>query len=296
MAQATAAVLNCLNPVKDREGLPLDACGKCRACDRIARDMHVDVLRIEPDDNAAIKIDPIRDVLERTQFRPFEGRRRVVIIGEADALVAPAQNALLKSLEEPPSGTVFILTTAVPDALLPTVRSRCMRLAFGRLAEAEVAEVLARDHGFSSAQARAAAALADGSIGQAIALGSADLAVLREIALQLLAHAARSNVVAARLQAATTVVGPQKHENTREDIGLILRLVASMLRDIEVLNASGDTRVLANPALFDELASLARSYAGDRARAAFVAVDRAIDALGRNVGPKVVAEWVATQI
>ena len=68
----------------------------------------------------------IRDVIDRAQYRPFEGRRRMVIIDDADALVPPAQNALLKTLEEPPSASVFALVSAMPDALLPTVVSRCL--------------------------------------------------------------------------------------------------------------------------------------------------------------------------
>ncbi len=142
VARATAAALNCLAPIIDANGLPFDACLTCRSCDRISRDVHVEVVSLEPDDRASIKIDVIRDVLQRTAFRPFEGRRRVIIIRDADALEGAAQNALLKSLEEPPPGTVFVLTTAMPDALLPTVRSRCMRLRFGRLTQAEVARVL----------------------------------------------------------------------------------------------------------------------------------------------------------
>ena len=303
VAGATAAALNCVTPVRPSTSLgtggdlALDACGTCRSCDRIARRVHVEVLWLSPDDRASIKIDAVRAALEPTAFRPFEGRRRVVIIRDADALEPPAQNALLKSLEEPPPSTIFILTTAVPDALLPTVRSRCMRLRFGRLTEAEVADVLERDHEFAPREARAAAALADGSVGQAKALGSTDLAVLREVAVQLLRHAAGTSAVASRLLSAATVVfvAPKK-ERTREDVGLILRMLASMLRDIELVNSGGDTRGLANPALADELNALARPYAGARAREAFVAVDRAIAAIERNAGQKVVADWLATRI
>lgn len=296
VAGATAAAINCLSPINDADGLPLDACGTCRSCDRVARGVHVDVIRLEPDDMATIKIDVVRDMLERTGFRPFEGRRRVVIVREADALQPQAQNALLKSLEEPPPGTVFILTSAVPGALLPTVRSRCLRLRFGRLTENEVAALLQRDHELSASAARGLAALADGSIGQALALASADLALLRELGMQLLQHAARGTAVAPRLQAAATIVGPPKKERTREEIALILRLLASMLRDIELLKAGGDSRALANAAVAEELETLTRRFAGDRARDAFGAVDRAIAALERNAGAKVVAEWLATQI
>jgi DNA polymerase-3 subunit delta' len=296
VAEATAAALNCLTPVTDAEGFPIDACGTCRACDRILRGMHVDVFRLEPDERASIKIDVVRDVLERTGFRPFEGRRRVVTIREADTLEDAAQNALLKSLEEPPSSTVFILTTAVAGALLPTVRSRCMRLRFGRLTEAEVADLLARDHGFSAGDARSAAALADGSVGQALSLGATDLAVMRETAVQLLQHVAKNPPVASRLQSAATIIGTPKKERTREDLRLFLQFTASMLRDIELLGSGGDASVLANPALAGELGALSRSFGGERAREAFVAVDQAMAALARNAGTKVVAEWLATQI
>src|SRR5437868_4054634 len=124
VATATAQALNCTA----RDKPPLDACGVCHTCRRIARGVHPDVLLVEPGDSGSIKIDRVREIVESAGYRPFEGRRRVVIIDEADALVAGAQNALLKTLEEPPPSSVFILVTSRPDALLPTVRSRCHRL------------------------------------------------------------------------------------------------------------------------------------------------------------------------
>jgi DNA polymerase-3 subunit delta' len=296
VARALAQVVNCLQPVTT-DALPLDACGRCRACDRISRGLHVDVTVLEPDDKASIKTDVVRDVLDRVGYRPFEGRQRVVIIREADALEPQAQNALLKSLEEPPPGTMFILTTAVPGALLPTVRSRCMRIRFGRLTEDEVAQVLMRESGVSEADARVAAPLADGSAGAALALASADLAVLRELAFQLLRVAAQSSAITLRLQAATTLalVKP-KVDRSRDELGLILRMAASMLRDIELLNVGGDATVVANATHRDELAALCRAYSGSRARDAFSTMDRALAALERNAGTKVVADWVATHV
>ncbi|MGE3191627.1 MAG: ATP-binding protein [Vicinamibacterales bacterium] len=297
VAQAVAAVANCLEPVRDRAGLAVDACGVCRSCDRIERGVHVDVMAIEPDEKASIKIDVVRDLIDRIGFRPFEGRRRFVLIREADTLEPSAQNSLLKSLEEPPPATVFILTTAVPGVLLSTVRSRCMRLAFARLTEAEVADLLARDGEMDPREARALAALADGSVGQALALGNTDMAVLRETALLVLQEAARNAGAQGRLQAAAALVtGTAKKERPRDDIGLVLRLLASMLRDLEVLNAGGDARLLANPAMAEDLDPLRRAYSGERTREAFAAVDRALFALERNAGTKVVAEWLAMQL
>jgi DNA polymerase-3 subunit delta' len=290
--------VNCLNPVRTPDGqLPIDACGTCRACDRIARGVHVDVIAVEPDDKASIKIDVIRDILGRTAYRPFEGKRRLVLIREADTLEQASQNALLKSLEEPPPGTIFILTTAVPGALLPTVRSRCMRLRFGRLTSAEVTSALVRDHDHSETEARDAAPLADGSIGQALSLADNDLSDYRELAVNMLASAARRPDTQSRLNAAATLhTGSSKKERTRQDLAVLLRLMASMLRDLEAINAGADRAVLANPAMLDALEPLAPAFKGDRARDAFGAVDRALTALERNAGIKVVAEWLAVQV
>src|SRR4051794_8192070 len=147
-AIALAQALNCERPVPFGEGT--DACGECRSCTRIARGVHADVLVLEPGDSGAIKLDQVRDAIERTAYRPFEGRRRVVAIDGADALNVEAQNALLKTLEEPPPASMFVLITDRPDVLLPTVRSRCQRLRFGPLAPADVAGVLVGEHGMSA--------------------------------------------------------------------------------------------------------------------------------------------------
>jgi DNA polymerase-3 subunit delta' len=301
VARATAQAVNCLDPVKPAgepaPHLEMDACGRCRACDRIARGVHVDVLALEPDDKASIKIDLVRDTLSRTGFRPFEGRKRVILIREADTLEPTSQNALLKSLEEPPPGTMFILTTAVPGVLLPTVRSRCMRLRFGRLTSPEVTAALVRDHDYKDSEAREAAPLADGSLGQALALIDNDLTMFRELAIGLLQHTARRGDAQSRVQAASALhTGGSKKERTREDVAIVLRLMASMLRDLEAINAGADRAVLANPVLTGDLESLAGAYAGERARAAFGAVDRALTALERNAGTKVVTEWLAVQM
>jgi len=299
VARAAAQTINCLERAKPAGDLATDACGKCRACDRIARGVHIDVFMLEPDDRSSIKIDVVREVLSKTSYRPFEGRLRVVLVREADALEAQAQNSLLKSLEEPPPGTMFILTTSVPGLLLPTVRSRCMRLRFGRLTASEVATALTRDHDYSATAAREAAPLADGSLGQALALIDNDLTVFRDLAIGLLRHGAGHGDAQSRVQAVSvmhTTPGSSKKERTRDDVAIVLRLMASMLRDLEAINAGADPSVLANPLLSSDLESIAPAYSGDRARSAFGAVDRALTALDRNAGIKVVTEWLAVQV
>jgi DNA polymerase-3 subunit delta' len=292
-ASALAQALNCEQPVMWPDGSGLSGCGECSACRRIARGVHADVLVVEPGETRSIGVDQVRDAIDRTAYRPFEGRKRVVIIDEADALLPPAQNALLKTLEEPAAASVFVLVTACPDLLLPTVRSRCQQLRFGPLAPGEVADVLMREHGVSSAEAHAAAAASDGSIGRALEGGADEVVEAREAAARLLHAAAASGDPRRRLDGAKMLTGGA---SDRGELARRLRAVSSLLRDLAVLLSRADDRALANADLKPQLQSLLRSFDGDRALRAFSAVDRALSALDRNASPKIVADWVALQI
>jgi DNA polymerase-3 subunit delta' len=302
-AVALAQFLNCLAPVGSTDEPAdasivqvADACGVCASCKRIMRGVHADVLLIEPGDNGSIKVDQVRDAVERTGYRPFEGRRRVVIVDNADALVIPAQDALLKTLEEPPPASVFVLVTSRPDVLLPTVRSRCHRLRFGRLAPAQVAAVLMARHEYTEPDAFAAAALADGSPGTALEEGAEGWVDAREAAAGLLESVATSADPRRRLEGAKALSGAARGTSDREEMARRLHALSSILRDVGVLLSRADERCLANADLRPLLERLQRSFDGDRALRAFSAVDRALSALERNASPKIVADWLAFQI
>jgi DNA polymerase III subunit delta' len=292
-AVALAQALNCERPIPWPDDSGVSGCGECAACRRIARRVHADVLFVEPADTGSIGVDHVREAIDRAAYRPFEGRRRVVIVDEADALAPPAQNALLKTLEEPPPASVFVLVTARPDLLLPTVRSRCQHLRFGPVALAEVADVLMREHGLASEEAHAAAAASEGSIGRALDGGADEIVDARDAAARLLQAAAASVDPRRRLDGAKLLAGGA---SGRDDLARRLRAVSSLLRDIAVLLSRADQRALANADLTPQLQSLLRSFDGDRALRAFSAVDRALSALERNASPKIVADWVALQI
>jgi DNA polymerase III subunit delta' len=292
-AISLAQFFNCLSPsAGDAESAP-DACGHCTVCRRVARGVHADVLMIEPGDSGSIKVDQVRGAIERSAYRPFEGRRRAVIVDEADAMEAPAQNALLKTLEEPPAASTFVLVTARPDLLLPTVRSRCQRVRFAPLSPADIAQVLIRDHGFAEHDAHAAAALADGSLARALEGDTDVYAEAREAAVSMLGTVAHASNPVQRL-AAARALGRDKVD--RDELSRRLRLVSSVLRDLGVLQAQAEERMLAHSDLKPALQRLLPAFEGDRAVRAFSAVEQALDALDRNASPKIVADWLAFQV
>lgn len=316
-AQAVAQALNCTAPksspnvasaplgaARDSRmeesvpgGLILDGCGVCPACKRIARGVHPDVLTLAPGDTGSIKIEQAREAVDQSMYRPFEGRRRVVIVDQADALMFPAQSALLKTLEEPPSGSMFILVTSRPDMVLSTVRSRCSHMRFGRLGVTEVAAVLERDHGYSRRDALAVAANADGSVRRALDARAEDLADARASAGLLLRDAAGKTDARGRLDRGKDLLkGGGSAALEREHLSVRLEALASILRDLGLLATGADARLLANADLRPHLEGLAQAFGSERALRAFMAVDRAHEALDRNVSPKVVADWLALQV
>jgi DNA polymerase-3 subunit delta' len=322
-AVALAEVLNCTELVRRAggtdsarapDGFEVDACGQCAACKRVQRavtrlgegaETGLDCFRVlRPDDKGSIKIDPVRALVAACAYRSFDGRRRLVVLDEADALEIAAQNALLKVLEEPPPGTVFVLLTTRPDALLPTIRSRCPRLRFGPLKARDIAAFLVQRRGASEGDARAAAARADGSIARALADLEGEPGDARRIAAEVLGMVAGSPAVTGRLAAAQALIaraegGKGKKSSaaaTRAEIAGRLQAMAALLRDVQVLSAGAGERWLANTDLDAQLGRLARAFEGERAVRAFGAVDRALYALERNVGHKNVADWVALEL
>ena len=293
---AIAESLNCLKPQESAEFVR-DSCGECPACRRIQRGVHPDVIVIEPGDMGSIKIEQVRDVIDRAEYRPFEGRRRVVIIDEADALVDAAQNALLKTLEEPPSASIFVLVSSIPDSLLPTVRSRCSRLRFAGLSPAEVTEILRRDHGYGEQDARAAAIDAEGSVGRALQAEAADLVDAREGAQRLLDYTARAGDPSRRLDAARDVTAKKSTSaGERDQLAACLRALGSLLRDVGILASGGDRNLIGNSDLESQLAAMAKSFDSARTATAYAAVDEALAALERNASPKIVADWLVLQL
>ncbi len=302
-ALSTAQALNCLEPITftqpDGSGPGLDACGTCPPCTRIARGVHPDVLVIQPNDKGNIKIEPVREAIDRAGYRPFEGRRRVTIIDSADGLEIGAQNALLKILEEPPPSSVFILVTALPDTLLQTVRSRCPQLRFRALEPREVVAALQRlKGGLDDGQAYRLASMADGSIGAALShvASEGEDTDVRDVAFRVLVQAAASDDGRKRMELSKELTAKTSASiSERDQLALYLRAMSTLLRDVELVASGADTALLANGDLqgrFDRLSA----FAGDRGRKAFQAVDRAMAAIDRYANAKILADWLVLEL
>lgn len=170
----------------------------CDACAKIASGIHPDVVTLVREGAAQIvPIESVRNqVIARVGFPPHEGEVRVFIVEEATALAPPAANALLKTLEEPPSRTLFVLCTVAPDQLLPTIRSRCQRVRFAAGATLPADADAARAERVSALGAELARDAHDTSLAVRIAETRGDAApvlVAAARALHARAHAAAAD-------------------------------------------------------------------------------------------------------
>jgi DNA polymerase-3 subunit delta' len=176
VARAFAKALNCENPPGygeeggDKGGDEgVDSCGACASCRAMEDGFHINLVKVEPVDGV-VKIDQVRDLQNAMKYRVTEGRR-VAIVDGADKLIKAASNAFLKTLEEPPAGSMIILLTSHPAELLPTVVSRCQRIDFGPLPEEIIRRVLVEklaDDGLGEEDAQAFARVSGGSLARAL--------------------------------------------------------------------------------------------------------------------------------
>jgi DNA polymerase III subunit delta' len=300
-----AQTINCLKRVSGG-AFPVDACGECNACRRIVNGNHPDVIVAE----RGVNLDDIRGLIETAGYRPFEGKHRVFILDDADRLSSESQNALLKTLEEPPPSSSFVLVTSRPELLLITVRSRCPMLRFGRLAAGDLERLLTDKHGLDAARAHEAALAGEGSVGRALVEASDEGAATRELVEQALQVVQNARGPADKLRAAGMLLEPgetkarsrgkggriiSKAQGERDLLGQRLASLNAALRDVAAvgIGASADT-LSSSPS--HALQTLVKGFGAQRLLAAFDAVGQAQQALDRNVSPKTVADWLAFQL
>jgi len=222
-AISLAKALNCLE-------MDTDFCGHCRSCRKIDAGNHPDIKIVEPD-GQQIKVDQIRELQKDLHYRPFEGKKRVFIIDEADRMGLSAGNSLLKTLEEPPRDSILILVTANFHALLSTVVSRCQRLNFSSLPVSSVEKVLVEKTGTDTKIVRIIASLSEGSIGRALSEDEGSVLAERDRVF--------SGFAGLKDKRMLDIFKTAEELAKDEDLGGILRALKVFYRDMAVLKGGG---------------------------------------------------------
>ena len=264
-AIALAAVLNC-------EARGEDACGVCVSCRKIEKGVHPDLHYVTLE-KTVIPIDAIRKLREEAAYRPFEGRWRVFIVDPADRMSPDAQNALLKTLEEPSATARLVLVTSRLMHLLATTRSRCAALSFGTMLPSELASRLADTGARPADEAIRVARLSGGRFGAAVELDLEEHETSRDALLAILGRLSENR--------------PRAHvledlEAFGDDTGEIVRhlkMLATLVRDMMVLVSGAPESALIHADRIGELAQIASRFSGrldtmlDRVRLASSDID-----------------------
>ena len=274
LARTLAMALNC-----EADTRP---CGQCRSCKLIASGKHPDVQIIEPD-GAHLKIDQVRALQHDLALAPNEGRYRVAIFNQFEVATTEAQNALLKTLEEPPDYAVLMIITADPELLLPTIVSRCQLIALRPLTIAQVRLALTATWHIENDRADLLAHLSGGRLGWAVTAASdnsiLDTRTKRLDELIILLKSSRGD----RFAYAEAIT--RKQDYARDTIDLW----RTWWRDV-MLAASGSSAELVNVDRAAQIQSLTAHIDTARASAAAEACGHALWQIDRNAVPRLVVE------
>ncbi|MBM4324678.1 MAG: DNA polymerase III subunit delta' [Deltaproteobacteria bacterium] len=220
-----AKALNCLEGENQ-----VDGCDQCSSCKKIDHLLHPDVSLIEPE-GQTLKIEQVKQMQRSLAYRPYEGRRRVVILTAADRMAHDIPNTLLKTLEEPPLHTVIILLANNSRFILPTILSRCQSIRFNPLPSHLVSDWLMKEKGLEENEARLLASLSEGSPGKALEIKEEITEIPRK---ELLEGWVGSKSLSMEEKEGWVESLPSQRENLR----LILEMAKTLLRDLVVMKTS----------------------------------------------------------
>lgn len=264
-ALETARAILC----RDKDGG--EACGVCSICVRVAKFVipnvtdknkeefekvffggHGDVGLVVRYKNF-ILVDAVRALEREANFRPFEADARLFIVDEADRMNEQAANALLKTLEEPPSSTYIFLITSRVDSLLTTIRSRCQTLRFAPVETPEIEDYLIHERAVQHHEASLVARLSRGSIGRAVRLNIEQFRMQRQRMFEVVRHAISTGDRAALLKISEELNDAKNKDAFPQNIDIL----ESLIHDIWTCLASGECSRIANTDLRDEIQTLA---------------------------------------
>lgn len=229
-----------------------EPCNECHSCIQADSGNQPDIIWIRHEKPSSIGVDDIRQqLIGDMQIKPYSSRYKIYIIDEAEKLTVQAQNALLKTIEEPPAYGIVILLTTNADIFLQTIISRCVRLDFKSVSDELVGKYLKDNYNVTDYEIRFATAFAHGNIGRAVTIvTSQDFVGLKEAVMHVLRYAADMSV--------SDIMAEVKNiANYKLTIDDYLDLMAMWYRDVLVFKSTNDV----NPLIFKEEFSLIKSQA-----------------------------------
>jgi DNA polymerase-3 subunit delta' len=237
--------LNCDHPG------PEGGCDQCPSCLKIERQIHPDFIHIKPE-GANIRIEQIRNLGQQLSYGPALGRSRLCLLDMASDLNEPAANAFLKTLEEPPPGTLFVLLVRDPGELLPTIVSRCVSIGFNPLSLSLIAEKLIEEKGVSREEALALSLVSGGSLGKAFQYVKTNFWKKQEAWISQLEGFSQAGM-------AQLFGWAKSWLGSREEIQENLEIGQWCLRDLIWIRAGLEDKVSIQPHLKDRVRTLAFS-------------------------------------
>ena len=288
LALGIAAALNCENA--DREDLPLP-CGICNTCRRIREGNFTDLRRLShADGRATIGVDEVRAFREDMFLSATESAHKIYIIEEFDTATPQAQNALLKTIEEPPAYAVILLLANNADRLLPTILSRCVRLNLKAVRDQDIREYLMDKMKIPDYQADVSLKFAQGNVGKAVQLASSEtFAAMKDEALSLLHETDRMELY-------ELMDAVKKISDYKNDIDSFLDIVTIWLRDVLMFKATQDANSLIFREDLSAITARARKSSYEGLEEMIQAVDRARARLKANVNFDLVLELLLLTI
>lgn len=223
-----------------------DSCGQCQSCAQMESDNHPDVIYVTHE-KSVITVDDIRtQVNQDIEIKPYSSEYKIYIIDDADKMNTMAQNALLKTIEEPPAYAVIILLADNKDSFLETIRSRCMTLHFGPVENVQVQEYIKAEYGAGNEKEELAVAYAMGNIGRAKkVMESAEFEEMKNYCMHMLSHIKEWKIF-------DIVLYLKEMDQYKDRIYDFLDIIAIYYRDILILKVTG----LPNKTVFKDKYSL----------------------------------------
>lgn len=203
-------------------------CDRCPSCRKINSGSHPDVHVLEAAPGESIKIDAVRELLAQVRLRPFMAAKKIFIIHNIEVLTTEGANALLKTLEEPSVNSLLILTTAVPERVLETVRSRCHVTPFVPPSSGELAARLVQYYDEDRDQAHFLAYFAEGCPGKARRLKEEGFCATKDEIVNRFILAPKDEILGREREALIKTIGADKAK-TKEFLGVLLSWVRDCL-------------------------------------------------------------------